>query len=315
MSHPIGLSRDWMRNAKSTIRSCVMARSTRLILTSLSIALAVVTPVLALRNLPQFSVWPALIALLPWTVGKYVLCPLRWHALSESGRGRGWHLATFAEAELIGLLTPGHLGADVWRMRRLVQVGMPRLSAITEVTLDRFVGAVGLTVFVGCAATTLPLLELLITVGLAGLALLVVLVVRRIRPQWVPQRQLPAPHRVAHGLLLSAAYQASIVGLLLGTLLSTGYSVSPMAVIGAFGASQLAGAIPGLQGASPKDGALVLALTHLGVPWSAALGAVTLKALLAWAPALILGAGCLLLARLRPQLDGVPVIAGSVALP
>jgi hypothetical protein len=43
----------------------------------------------------------------------------------------------------------------------------------------------------------------------------------------------------------------------------------------------------------------VLALTHLGVPWSAALGAVTLKALLAWGPAVIFGGGCLMLARRR----------------
>ncbi len=307
-----------MQSVRTTVHQLVTARSTRLALTALSIAVAVAVPIITLPRVPAFTVWPALIALAPWTIGKYVLCPLRWHALSESGHSRRWHLAAYAEAELIGLLTPGHLGADVWRIRRLTQIGMPRLSALTEITLDRFVGAVGLTMFVGCAATTLPMRELLITLGLAGAALVAVLVVRRLKPEWVPQRQLPAPHRVAHGLLLSAAYQASIVVLLLGTLHSTGASVSPIGVIGAFGASQLVGAIPGPQGASPKDGALVLALTHLGVPWGAALGAVTLKALLAWAPALVLGAGCLLLARLRPgpALAVEPAgVIGPVALP
>jgi hypothetical protein len=42
---------------------------------------------------------------------------------------------------------------------------------------------------------------------------------------------------------------------------------------------------------------LVLALTGLGLPWQAALGAVALKALLAWLPALLLGGVSLLLLR------------------
>ena len=46
---------------------------------------------------------PALIGLLPWIVGKYILCPLRWHALSCSGRNRRWHLRVYAESELLGL--------------------------------------------------------------------------------------------------------------------------------------------------------------------------------------------------------------------
>jgi hypothetical protein len=70
-----------------------------------------------------------------------------------------------------------------------------------------------------------------------------------------------------------------------------------MEALAAMGASQLAGAVPGPQGASPRDGALVVALMALGVPWAAALGAVTLKALLAWAPGILLGGGCLLVAR------------------
>ena len=38
---------------------------------------------------------------------------------------RRWHLRAYAESELLGLLTPGHVGADVWRMHRLTR-GRPR---------------------------------------------------------------------------------------------------------------------------------------------------------------------------------------------
>jgi hypothetical protein len=75
------------------------------------LAIAVAVPLLTLPSLPRLSWWPALAGLLPWVFGKYVLCPLRWHALSESGRTRRWHIRAYAEAELCGLLTPGHVGA------------------------------------------------------------------------------------------------------------------------------------------------------------------------------------------------------------
>jgi uncharacterized membrane protein YbhN (UPF0104 family) len=124
-----------------------------------------------------------------------------------------------------------------------------------------------------------------------------VLVVRRFRPSLLPSRPLPRPRQLAHGLLLSLGYQLSIAGLLLGTVAATGHSLSPMAALGAFGASQLAGAIPGPNGASPRDAALVVALAALGVPWGAAAAAVALKASLAWLPALALGGVSLLLFR------------------
>jgi hypothetical protein len=118
----------------------------------------------------------------------------------------------------------------------------------------------------------------------------------------MPQHRLPPLRTLIHGLALSVAYQASIIGLLVGTLMATGHQLSPLGVLGAFGVSQLAAAVPGPNGASPRDGALAIALTALGVPWVAALGAVTLKALLAWAPAVILGGGCLLWAHRRATL-------------
>ncbi len=97
--------------------------------------------------------------------------------------------------------------------------------------------------------------------------------------------------------MLSTAYQLSIAGLLLGTVAATGHELSPLALLGAFGASQIAGAVPGPNGASPRDGALVVALVALGVPWAAAAAAVAVKAAVAWLPALALGGVSLVLTR------------------
>lgn len=121
-------------------------------------------------------------------------------------------------------------------------------------------------------------------------------VVGRRKPHLVPRRALPRPRQVGLGVLLSAAYQLSICLLLMGAVAATGHHLGPLALLGAFGASQLAGAVPGPNGASPRDGALALALTGLGLPWQAALGAVALKATLAWLPALLQGGVSLLVA-------------------
>lgn len=263
----------------------------------LAVAVAVAVPAVTLPALPRVTLWPALLALLPWVVGKYVLCPLRWHALSESGRSRWWHGRAYAESELAGLLTPGHVGADVWRVKRLSGTGMPATSAMGEVALDRLVGAVGLAVFVGVAGTALPVHLLGGAVGVAALVLLAAVVLHRVRPDLVPRRTLPPPRVLAHGVVLSLGYQASICVLLLGTVAATGHTLEPLAVLGAFGASQLAGAVPGPHGASPRDAATVAALVVLGLPVGAAVAAVALKAALAWLPALALGGGSLLARR------------------
>jgi glycosyltransferase 2 family protein len=97
--------------------------------------------------------------------------------------------------------------------------------------------------------------------------------------------------------VLSAGYQLSIAALLLGTVAATGHALDPLAVLGAFGASQLAGALPGPNGASPRDAALVAALVAMGLPVVAAVAAVALKAALAWLPALSLGGISLVLTR------------------
>ncbi len=260
-------------------------------------AAAVVVPVLSLMHVPSVEVEPLLLGVLPFVIGKYLLCPLRWRALSTSGAGRRWHMRVFAEAELLGLLTPGHVGSDLWRVRRLERHGVTRPDALAEVGLDRLVGAVGLAAFVGATGLTLPwqlLAGSLVTVVVLVLA---ALAVRRWRPSLVPTRRRPTRRELLHGITYSVGYQATVCALLLGSLHATGGSVPPLALVGAFGASQLAGALPGMNGASPKDGALVLALVGLGVPLPAAAGAVALKATVAWAPALVIGGVGLLLAR------------------
>ncbi|KQY51590.1 lysylphosphatidylglycerol synthase domain-containing protein [Nocardioides sp. Root140] len=263
----------------------------------LGVAVALAVPAVTLPRLPSVSPWPILLGLLPWMIGKYVLCPLRWRALTNADFGRRWFLRAYAESELLGLLTPGHVGADLWRIRRLTHADVPRGDAVASVAVDRTVGAVGLAMFVVFAGSALPWRMMLTALGI-GLAFVVgFLVVRRVRPKLLPLGPLPPPKNFAHALALSAAYQASIAMLLLGTLGATGYTLSPLELLGAFGASQVAGAVPGPNGASPRDGALVVGLVALGVPWTAAAAAVTLKAAVAWLPALALGGASLIATR------------------
>ena len=113
-------------------------------------------------------------------------------------------------------------------------------------------------------------------------------------------RPMPPARVVARGLVISVAYQLTIMGLLIGSVAALGETVHPLALLGVFGASQVAGILPGVNGASPREGALVVGLASLGVSWTAALGAVALAAVLAWLPALLLGGVCLGIRRLRP---------------
>jgi hypothetical protein len=263
----------------------------------LGIAVSVIVPAVTLPRLPHVSLLPVLLGLAPWVIGKYLLCPLRWRVLTDAGLTRRWHLRAYAESELLGLLTPGHVGADVWRIHRLSRSGLGRGDALMSVGMDRFVGALGLAVFVGFAGAALPLRMLTIAAGVGALIVATALVLRKVRPDLLPSAPLPRPRQLVHALLLSTGYQLTIAGLLVGTVAATGHMVSPLAVLGAFGASQLAGAVPGPNGASPRVFALVVALVALGVPWTAATGAVALKAAIAWVPALALGGVSLVLTR------------------
>jgi glycosyltransferase 2 family protein len=261
------------------------------------VVVSILVPALTLPRLPHVSPWPVLLGLAPWVVGKYFLCPLRWRALTAATLSRRGHLRAYAESELLGLLTPGHVGADVWRIHRLTRTGLARGDAVVSVGTDRLVGALGLVAFVAFAGATLPIRMALVAAGVTVLALLVALVVRHFRPDLLPRRPLPPPRQLVHAFVLSAGYQLSIAALLMGTLAATGHDLSPLALLGAFGASQVAGAVPGPNGASPRDGALVAALMALGIPFQAALAAVAVKAAVAWVPAIGLGGVSLLLTR------------------
>lgn len=250
-------------------------------------------------RVPGASWEPALLGLVPWVLGKYVLCPLRWHALSAAGQTRRWHLRAYAESELIGLASPAHVGADLWRMHRLQVTGQGRPCAVAEVGLDRLVGAIGLAVFVLASGAALPPRLLAAAAGIAALVLLGGLALHRVRPGLLAARPLPRPRVLVKGVLISMAYQLSIMGLLIGNVAAMGEQVAPLALLGVFGASQVAGVIPGVHGASPREGALVVGLASLGVTWSAALGAVALAAVVAWGPALLLGGGSLGVRRVR----------------
>lgn len=276
------------------VLTTVLASRTVLVL---GVLVSLVVPALTLPRLPEVTVWPMLAGLLPWVLGKYLLCPLRWRALTDADLGRRWYLRAYAESELLGLFTPGHVGADLWRLKRLTGTGLGRGDAVLSVGTDRLVGALGLAAFVAFAGTALPLNLILPVAGLSLAAVVAVIALRRVRPELLPSRPLPPPRKLVHGLVLSAGYQLSIAALLVGAVSATGNSVSPLAVLGAFGASQLAGAVPGPNGASPRDGALVVALAAAGVPLAAAAAAVTLKAALAWLPALTLGGASLLVGR------------------
>jgi uncharacterized membrane protein YbhN (UPF0104 family) len=230
---------------------------------------------------------------------------LRWRALTDAGLTRWWHLRAYAESELLGLLTPGHVGADLWRIHRLRRSGLGRGDAVASVGLDRFVGAVGLAAFLAFAGAALPMRQLLVALGF-GLALVAaVVVLRRVRPSLLPTHPLPPPRRLLFGFLMSVAYQLSIAALLFGSVAATGHTVSVLPLVGAFGATQLAGAAPGPNGASPRDAALVVALVALGLPWAAAATAVALKATLAWLPALALGGPSLLVTRRTTRVQPV----------
>ena len=256
-------------------------------------------------RVPHASWLPALLGLLPWAVGKYVLCPLRWHALSVSGRSRRWHLRTYAESELLGLVSPAHAGADLWRIHSLETTGLRRTSAVAEVALDRLMGAIGLTIFVLVAGASLPPEILAASAGIAVAFLVAALLVRRLRPGLLADRPLPRPTVAAKAVLLSMGYQLSILCMLMGTVAAMGQELNPLQLLGVFGASQVAGIIPGMHGASPREGALVVGLASLGLTWTAALGAVALTALLAWLPALLLGGGSFAVRRLRARFAGV----------
>jgi glycosyltransferase 2 family protein len=262
------------------------------------LAVPAAVSVWSLRRIPEAALLPAVLGMLPWVVGKYVFCPLRWHALSTSGRARRWHLRAYAESELLGLATPAHAGADLWRIHRLHGVGMSRGAAVAEVALDRLVGALGLAGGVALVGVALPRAVLLVLLAVCAVVVAGALLLRWRRPDLLRKRPLPGPRPLAAGLALSMAYQATMAGLLFGAVTAVGEAVHPLHLIAVYGASQIAGVVPGMAGASPRDGALVVGLTSVGLTWGGALAAVALTAVLVWVPALLFGGVSLAVRRI-----------------
>jgi hypothetical protein len=270
-----------------------LARSRAVTVAAVLLALGIAAT--SLRTAPHAALLPAFLGLAAWTVGNYVLVPLRWRSLSASGQSRRWHLRVYAEAEVLGLLSPAHAGTDLWRVHMLRTVGMDRASAVVDVAADRLVGGVGIVVVALLGGATLPPQLLVAAVGVAAVALAVGLVLRRRHPAMVV---VPPRRALVRGIAVSLAYQACAIGLLLGAVAAVGHSVAPVDMLGIVGASQVAALIPGVHGAGPKEGALAAGFVALGVPLSAAIAAISLAATLAWVPALLLG-GASHLARRR----------------
>jgi glycosyltransferase 2 family protein len=262
----------------------------------------------SLARLPDASPLPVVLGLIPFAVGKYLLCPLRWHALSVSGQGRWWHIRAYAESELLGLLSPGHTGADLWRVHRLHRAGMGRAAAVAEAALDRFVGMAAVAVAVLLAGVTLPprILVAFAAAGAAGLG--IAAAVRLRRPDLLARRPLPSARVFVQGLLLSLGYQATIAGLIFAAAMAVGHAADPLGLLAVYAASQLASLIPGINGANPRSGALAMGLTTLGASWTEALGAVALIAVLPWVPALLFGGSSLAARRIESWRAGYPAL-------
>jgi uncharacterized membrane protein YbhN (UPF0104 family) len=265
--------------------------------TVIAIGVALVIAAGSWTAAPHAALLPMLAGLGCWTVGNYLLVPLRWHRLSSSGQRRWWHVRVYAEGEVLGLLSPAHAGTDIWRVHMLRSVGMDRASAVVDVAADRLVGGIGIMAVAVLGGATLPLWVVALCIGGAAAVLAVALLVRRARPSLVA---LPRGRTLARGILMSCVYQVCAIGLLIGTVAAVGHSVSPVDMLGIVGASQVAALIPGVHGAGPKEGALAAGLVALGVPLTAAVGAISLAATLAWVPALLLG-GTSHLARRRAR--------------
>ncbi|HEX8003816.1 MAG TPA: hypothetical protein VF519_14110 [Mycobacteriales bacterium] len=269
-------------------------------MTAFAVLFAVAVAAHSWRATPHADLAPALLGLAAWTLGNYVLVPLRWHRLSASGQNRWWHFRVYAEGEVLGLLSPAHAGTDLWRVHMLHSVGMDRPSAVVDVASDRLVGGVGIVVVAVLGGVTMPLPVVLACLGVTGLALVAALAMRKLKPSTF---RLPPRRTLVRGIVMSVVYQACAIGLLMGTVAAVGHSVTLIDMIGLTGASQVAALIPGVHGAGPKEGALAAGLVAAGVPLPAAIGAISLAGTLAWVPALLLG-GSFHLMRRRARMAG-----------
>jgi hypothetical protein len=255
-----------------------------------------VTPVVGLvvavgtwSHLPKMHLQPALLGLVCWTLGNYLFCPLRWRAVSTRGKKWSWYARVYAEGELLGMLTPQHAGADLWRIRQLRNDGSDKSAAVVEVAADRLSGGLlvaGLAVLAGVA---IPAAVLPIAGGALAAVALTAYLVRR---SWLPRVRGVARPRgwaLVRAALISGLYQAGYLGFTIGLVAAVGHHVDAVSIASLLGLSQLAGLLPGIHGAGPREGAMTGGLVALGLPLSAAVAAVALGAALTWVPALAVG--------------------------
>jgi len=262
-----------------------------------AVALPVGVSLVNLARVPSVALLPLVPAVALYVVGKYLLCPLRWHAVTRGGLSRGWHVRAYAEGELLGLAAPAHVAADLWRANRLIRAGLSKGHTARAIALDRGVGAVGLALGGAAVGVMLPPAVLVAGAAAATVALLAAWLLRvRRRRLHGDDVSRPTWRVLGLGLGLSVLYQACAAAFLLGVVAAVHEPVSPLRLAAIYTATQLAGVIPGWSGLSARDGALAASLTTLGLPWAAALGSVALAALIAWIPALVLG-GTSLFAR------------------
>jgi len=227
-------------------------------------AAGIVVAVGTWSHLPHMHVQPALVGLACWTAGNYLFCPLRWRAVSSRGKGWRWYARVYAEGELLGMLTPQHAGADLWRIRQLVQEGSDKRSAVVEIAADRLSGGAVIAVLAVLAGMAVPPALL----PLAGAVLATVALAAFLARRW----WLPRVHDVARpkgwalvrAALISGLYQAGYLGFTIGLVAAVGHHADPLGVASLLGLSQMAGLLPGIHGAGPREGTMAGGLVALG---------------------------------------------------
>jgi len=253
----------------------------------LGVAAAVVT----WMRLPHMELEPALVGLACWTVGNYLICPLRWQSVSTRGRSLAWYARIFAEGELLGMLTPQHAGADLWRIKQLVTAGSDKGAAVVEIAADRLSGGVMIVAIGLIAGMSVPAKWWPLAGAAFALVAATVWFTRRFWHPRVAHVQRPKGWAFVRSAAISALYQLGYLGFILGLVGAVGHHVDPMGTMSVLGLSQAAALLPGIHGAGPKEGAMAGGLVALGLPFTAAVSAVALGAALAWVPAVLVGGG------------------------
>jgi len=257
-------------------------------------------------RLPHMRVEPALVGLACWTAGNYLICPLRWQSVSTRGRSLAWYARVFAEGELLGMLTPQHAGADLWRIKQLVSAGSEKSAAVVEIAADRLAGGVMIVVLGIVAGMSVPAKWWPLAGAVAATVALTVWLTRRLWQPRIAHVQKPKGWAFARSAAISALYQLGYLGFILGLVGAVGHQVDPLGTMSVLGLSQAAGMLPGVHGAGPKEGAMTGGLVALGLPFTAAVSAVALGAALAWVPAVLAGGGGLAVRGLRGRRSRTP---------